>query len=434
MNYEQELILLIQTNTIYTRPSQSVIDVNERVAQAVWNSFDYSRSSYEDWDQQTWYKRGNWGDVLNVYKHNIPFWEVLIDPTLEKNIYRPTILLLEEFQKDFPAVIEHYMGSNEKLLNLFEKTGNKEFFEKLDLSEEEKKQLHKEYTLKNYFSVDSEFIKNYQHETGLMLDLIKKEGRNYTYLNNENKNNATLIEEVLNNFDSYKWLPENRKEENFEAWLLKHAKEIKVKNLKDFNLEQQKKIIQINPELLRHMEFKEIRPYQEIIYRAMKIDFENMLDIMDKAKLSILYNSAEKINDIKPYLEVFIDNYSRVGKMDNKETKLMLLVSLDHKLTEKLENNIFYQVSDKTAKKEKISSDEFENYFKKTLTLYETRRYDIGQMEMLMQQIKRLLDIEVMKELRLPGKDLFQTLRIERLHDTIQQTLPEKAVTKRKKL
>lgn len=188
INYERELIKLIEGNKIQLIPSQEVIDNNEKVAQALWSSFKidvhyYYDESESDFTVKNWYIKGNWGNVFAVYKFNITFWEKCINA----NNFKYEILLLPEFQKEFPIITNYFLQNNEFLINIFNETKNIEFYKLLKLDTQELIQIEKDYLIENWPLINKENFKKYENDTDFVKGVLYNVPHYYAHLSHENK-------------------------------------------------------------------------------------------------------------------------------------------------------------------------------------------------------------------------------------------------------
>jgi hypothetical protein len=425
INYQEELLAMLENNELRTLPSQELIDSSERVVKAIWKNKEFESEDRYGGDRyydsfEIWYYKSKWGTILQKYSENTQLWEELLG--IHEGGYN--FILSSIFQEDYPVIAEHFLKNNDKLIELFNKTGNKEFYDRLNLDLEKKEDVHKLFLIKNYYHIDKEVIKKYENDDAFVTKLLNKNSSYFTYLNTENKANKEYIKIALRgHYDNFFLLSDENKNRYFKSWATHYISKINLKNVLNLDTEQQSFILSQRHDLLSSAIQNKDRGLYQIAVDCLKKNVEEVINAFDDDSLKVFIKNKENLKTIKPQLEKFVENYKGAG-FTKKDNKMMFLLSYDNELTEKLQTNIFYKVSKVIESKQKQDVDWFEYMMKKVLTLYDDKKITNEEAKILTGKVKSCLTIEAMKELRIPKENSFEFVRAKIIGKALQEELP----------
>jgi hypothetical protein len=151
----------------------------------------------------------------------------------------------------------------------------------------------------------------------------------------------------------------------------------------------------------------------------------------------MFFNNIQKI---EPILIKYIEDFTDCENKLNNTTKMIALISLDQELMKMLEKNPFYIAKSISEMNSRIEESVFEDLFIKFLKKYEedkvslkTEQVIIGKIECALSMVKRKLRIDVLKEIRLPKKDLFRYMYLKKLNLNLEENLSCNSQGKNKK-
>jgi len=421
INYQEELLRILETNKLATLPSQAVIDSDERFARAVWKNLkhegDYRHGDFYPDSFPTWYEKANWGKILQKYSENTKLWEELLAIKFEPRSYYAEIkntsydfILSPMFQKDYPIIAEHFLTNNDKLIDLFNKTQNKEFFNRLTLDLDKKEDVFKLFLINSSNNIDEELIKKYENDDKFVIKLLNKSVSNFAYLNEENRAKRENIKIALKgDRKNFYLLSNENKERYFTVWATHYIKDFNLKEILKFESHQQEFILSQRADLLAGAIQNKDRELYKIAVDCLKANLNNVINSFDEASLRIFAKNKDNLKEIEPQLEKFVNDYK--GSIGKKEDKMMFLVSFNYELKEKLQTNIFYQINKILEIKEKQDRDWFEYIMKKVSNLYNSQQINDDDAKILTGKAKSCLTIDVMKELRIPKENSFDYVR-----------------------
>lgn len=448
LNYKEELFELLKNNSITTLPSYQAISNDEKLAVLAWKSFNYDYNpNYQEFNFKKWYAEGDWNNTLQAYSNNTAFWEKILESRFNSNKYgyndennSYTLLLDEDFKKSYPVIVNHFLKNNDKLLELFNKTKNKTFFDLITLSSEEKVVAMKEFITNIVYKHDylyspyDEELKKNQNDREFIskllaidfniyskldeslrndkeyIDIILKSPASFKLLSQELKENTDYIEIALKNRDNFYELSSKNQGKYFDQWIEKGITTITYKSLQQFNNVQREKIFSLNTNLFKQfLDHKADQAYP-IAEKLLRQDFNKFIDIVPvKVLLKLDYSDLESI---KPTLENFIDNYNKQG-LEKSDEKYLILISKHTELFEKLNENLFYKLNSSIEEvtKNTVGKPWFINMSAKILTQLDEENLTPQIAENYLKKARNKLTIDTLKDLKLPNEDIIENVR-----------------------
>lgn len=430
-NQSQEKLLLsiLNDNRIEKIP-QTPLEVNNiEVVLALWEncrpklSIDDEyllRASYVN----EWYQKNDWKQILSHYNDNYLFW----DKAIQKFQYK--LLLDKNFKKDFPTVVDYYLKDNNFLESIFNKTKNKDFFELISKTSEEKDIIYTNYLNSAASSIVIEDIRKYQdvkEDVSFIKKALSKNPDYYKHLNERNKENLEFIRLAIVKRENYYKIPENLKSLFFVDWYNRFKQEINPKEIPFFTLEQQERILMERPILL----IATINSGQKQYYHLIKKVIDKDLKTIDEFDLKHLMSSYANENDIgmiRVKVEKFIENYQYLGCLRERDQKLAYIASLDEQLNQKLKENIYIQINDCIygSNKKELTNTIFENFFEILLKKQKDNKIKPEEIEELLIKARKKLSITDLIENRYPKKDLFKYMQTRKLYKGLENSLDQK--------
>lgn len=423
INYQEELINLLENNQLRNLPSQELINSSERIVKAVWKNLEFEEynrygETYSE-DFESWYKRSNWGTILKKYADNTKLWEELLN--MHSSSYE--FILSSIFQKDFPIIADYFLNNNDKLIELFNKTKNQDFYDRLTLDLEKKEDVHKIFLINKSYNIEQELITKYENDDEFVTKLLNKSPSYFSSLNEDNRAKKENIKiAVRGNYDNFFVLSEENKNKYFKAWATHYIKKINLKNVLKLNNEQQSFILSQRNDLLASAIQSKNKGLYQIAVDNLKNNVEECIAAFDEPALKTFIKNKENLKAIQPQLEQFVENY-KGAVFSKKDNKIMLLISSNNELTEKLQTNIFYKVNKIVESKQKQDVDWFEYIIKKVFDLYDNKKITNEEAKVLTGKIKSCLTIESMKELRIPKENSFEFIRAKMIGKDLEKEL-----------
>lgn len=424
INYQEELISMLENNELKKLPSQEVIDSNERIVKAIWKNFEfeeyYKHGEYYSESFGDWYKRANWGTVLKKYSDNTKLWEEL----LELQEGSRNFLLNPIFKQDFPVIAEHFLHNNDRLIELFNKTRNQEFHDRLTLDFDKKEDVYKLFLLNNNSHIDKELIEKYEHDSVFVNKLLTKNSSYFAYLNTDNRaKKGNIIIALRGHYDNFFLLSEENKNKYFEQWANHYISKITLKNVLNLNVEQQTFILAKRHDLLSSAIQSKDRGLYQIAVDCLKENVAEVINAFDNESLKVFSKNKDNLKFIEPQLEKFVDNYKGAG-FSKKDLKMITLISYNQELKEKLQTNIFYKVNQILESKQKKDINWFDYIIKQLFDLYDHKQITNDDAKVLTGKIKSCLTVESMKELRIPKENSFEFIRARIMSKDLLNELP----------
>jgi hypothetical protein len=425
INYQEELLAMLENNELKTLPSQALIDSDERVVKAVWKNLQFEGyHKYDDYYSdsfETWYQKSNWGTVLQKYASNTALWEELLEVYSSAHEF----ILNPIFQKDFPIIADHFLKDNDKLIELFNKTRNKEFHDRLTLDFDKKEDVYKLFLINNHRHIDAEIITKYENDDVFVNKLLTQNSSYFAYLNEENRANTEYIKIALRgHYDNFFLLSDQNKEKYFEQWATHYISKITLKNVSSLkNNEQQTFILSRRHDLLSSAIQSKDRGLYQIAVDCLKGNVAEVINAFDDASLKIFAKNKDNLKFITPQLENFVDNYKGAG-FSKKDNKMIKLISYNQELKEKLQTNIFYKVNTILESKQKQDVGWFDYIIKKVFNLYDNKEITNEDAKILTGKIKSCLTIDAMKELRIPKENSFEIIKARVMSKDLIEELP----------
>lgn len=436
INYEEELLNYLENNTYKTLPSQAVIDSSERMVKAIWKNFIVESREDEPYTFSTWYIGSDWGTRLQKYKDNIPLWEELFESKFNK-AYWPSnqssydFILSGTFRHDYPVIADHFLCNNDKLIKLFNKTRNQDFYKRLTLDINKKEDLLKSFLIENSSTITNELIEKFEADSGFVKKLLNKSSRYFGNLSKENRNNDEYIRIALSEMDNFFLLSEEKQDKYFNSWANKFATRLRLKNLESFKPEQQSYILSCRQDLLSSAISSDNKNFRLIAVSCLLVDVKANINSFSEDAIKVFASNKKNLEIIKPQLENFVEAYSD-GGVSKKDNKMVFLLRYFPELKEKIEENIFYQINQLFESKKKFGVDWFEDVAKKIIELYDNKKVNIDTADFFITKSRGCLTIEALKELRLPKLNAFDHVKTIVLNKKLQEDLGVHATKKTK--
>jgi hypothetical protein len=473
IDFKEEFYNILEKNSFENRPSQELIDADERVAAAVWKN-NYQAGEYYDSDSgrnRGYHNYENYAvmaPVFEKYMDNKDFWE--------KNLILRTdisILLNEDFQTHFSKVWHNYIDSPEKLLSIIKENKSdvyrkKDYLTLLDKLPDFKDELLSDSQIASYIvqkdanwyvKLDNEK----KHNINIIKNAITSNEKMFAHLPEDKKNNEFIIAFALDQHPTiYTQLSdEQRKNPEFIKVLMNYKYYSQITKIRP---EDVKNIFNVLPEEYRHDYLIVVAPrvakfsanvvasydsqYHETLLKAkpelIKPANENFNSVF-KATINTLLRQniifysqyttdksinhfivdVENINAVRSQLENYIKEYKA---SDDIPKALLTVISVDPALTQQLETNASYILSSKIAQykkqyKKSATYDEFVDLVKEVIEAYSSHKLNYNEAEKITSSLFIDVSHEVKKELRLPQKNIFKILKATLLHDKITNDL-----------
>lgn len=426
INYKQELLDLLENNEIKNLPSQNLIDSDIRFALAIWKNYEpnlnLSKYEYEDITEEDYYKALKWGTILNSYQENIDFWHQSFE--LKQN-YK--ILLTDAFKEDFPFITKKWLNDDDKLIELFEKTKNKDFLNLV--KSDEKNIIYKDYLIKNINHATKEDIEKYQEDLLFVTKLLSVRPFNYINLSEFNKHNHDYIKLALKNKDMWSEIPEKFQKESVirTYWFNSNINKFQLKEVDDLKEEEKVQYFKYNPNGLNSALNKNYYKYKEIAIKFLEEDIQTYISAIPTEFLeNDIKKELSKNNILKNNLINFIKSYKKVDKFSPKEKNLFNLAAGDNEIEEIASNNFFYVLQGKKLSNQKIEQEEFNAWIKIIIKDENLLPDDARKLILL---LKSVTAIEVLKLLP-KTKDLLTYYKHEDLAQQLENRTDLKIVPK----
>lgn len=431
INYEEEIISILENNEIKVLPSKSLIQSNERIAKAAWKNYIHSEKNdngdYDNYTFESWYKAANWGDLLKNYSTNTRLWEELLKSRFYKSYYNQNnssydFILSSTFRQDFPEIADYFLSNNDKLIELFNKTHNDEFFKRISLDTEKKEDLYKAFLIDSAKNIGDDLIKKYESDKEFVIKLLTKSPYYFSKLNKENKNNVENIKIALRDMDNFFLINEDNQNKFFKSWVNNYVGQIKLKMLDKLNSEQQCFVLEKRKDLLSSALNSEHSKHKDIATSILLSNLEENINVFDDKALNNFAKNRKNLDKIYPQLKEFINNYTGLSS-DKKENKMVLLCRFFDDLKEELQENIFYKLSKVKESNQKMDKDWFLSVNKKVMDLFDQGKIEKSKGESFVSISRNCLTIDALKELRIPKLNAFDYVSAIILHDKLDEQL-----------
>jgi len=431
INYEEEIISILENNEIKVLPSKSLIQSNERIAKAAWKNYIHSEKNddgdYDNYTFESWYKAADWGDLLKSYSTNTRLWEELLESRFYKSYYNQNnssydFILSSTFRQDFPEIADYFLSNNDKLIELFNKTHNDEFFKRISLDTEKKEDLYKVFLIDSAKNIGDDLIKKYESDKEFVIKLLTKSPYYFSKLNKENKNNVENIKIALRDMDNFFLINEDNQNKFFKSWVKNYGGQIKLKMLDKLNSEQQCFVLEKRKDLLSSALNSEHSKHKDIATSILLSNLEENINVFDDKALNNFAKNRKNLDKIYPQLKKFINNYTGLGS-DKKENKMVLLCRFFDDLKEELQENIFYKLSKVKESNQKMDKDWFLSVNRKVMDLFDQGKIEKSKGESFVSISRNCLTIDALKELRIPKLNAFDYVSAIILHGKLDEQL-----------
>lgn len=449
IDYKKELLGVLQNNTISTMPSQELIDSDVEIVKALWKNFE--PGSDKEYDEgfrfSKWYKDCGWGTKLQKYNKEFKLWEELLESKFYSGYLYGSdtsynFLLTEEFKKDFPEIVNHFLSDNDTLIKLFNKTKNKTFFELLDLDLNKKEEVMKLFLINSNLTIEQSLIDKYQNDEQFLTALLENKPFYFSKLSQENKNNQKYIDLAIKELDTFSQLSEEKKAENFKNWCSTNMQRIKPSHLKDLNTIQKATVFFYNQNLLASAFSKTNKENEKIATILLTKDFQKFISMIPNDLIFELAKNQESMNKLKPQLDILSQSNKHFAHVSGN-TKIFFLIKQFPNLEEKLNNNVYFELyKDSVEFKNKQEKNPTEYRFKdfqwlkekakKLVSMYEQGKLTKEEGDNFISGARGFLDRELLKELKLPRNALFDFMKSEILKEELEKMIPEKSSPKSK--
>lgn len=430
LDYKKELLSILENNEISIAPSQELIDSDPNVVRALWKNFS-PNSSGESFDFEKWYKECDWATKLKGYSYDVKLWEELLEIKFTSSYYGETsydFILNPEFKKDFPVIVEHFLNDNSLLEMLFKKTNNHKFYDLLNLDLNKKEAILKSISLQANFKITDELLDRFQNDDEFITVLLENKPYMFAKLSKENKENQKYISLAIKEIDTFKYLSDEKKKENFKDWLEPNLYKIKANHLEGLAPNQKATIFFYNQGLLQSYFSKDNKDNEVVAAVLLNTNLERFVCEFSIDFITEFSKNELNLKKLKPKLALFAGKNIDFTKVKGC-LKLIYLIKKFPELQEKLENNPFYELykinKDKTCKEYLIAKD-FEWFKDKTRNiaiLFEKEKIKYEEAENFMSLAKKLLSIEVLKEQKLPTNNLFNYMKTIVLKEELESVV-----------
>ncbi len=439
LDYKKELLNILENNEISVAPTQEIIDSDADIVRALWKNF-CPNSSDESFDFERWYKECDWATKLKGYSYDVKLWEELLEIKFKCSYYGETsydFILNPEFKKDFPVIVDHFLNNNDSLEMLFNKTNNHQFYDLLNLDLDKKESILKAISLQANFKITNELLEKFENDDEFITVLLENKPYMFAKLSKENKENQKYISLAIKELDTFQYLSETKKKENFKDWLAANLYKIKSNHLEGLAPSQKATIFFYNQGLLQSYFSKENKDSEIVAAVLLNTNLEKFINEFSDEFL-IKYSENElNLKKLKPKLASFASKNIDFTKVKGCP-KLLYLVKRFPELEAKLENNPFYELykinKDKTSKEYLITKD-FEWLKDKTrnlAVLFEKEKITPAEAENFMSLARKLLNVEVLKENRLPANNLFNYMKTLVLKEDLENVVVNSNKSKNK--
>lgn len=471
IDFKEEFYHILENNSFQNRPSQELIDTDERVAAAVWKN-NYESGEYYDSDSgrdRSYHNYKNYEAMAHVfekYMDNKEFWE--------KNLSVRTgisILLDEKFQTHFSKVWHNYLDSPQKLLSVIKEnqtTYYENYLSLLDKLPEFATELLANETVASYIvqkdanwylKLDDEkknnnaIIKNAIAYNAKIFGHLPEEKRNnpfliafalnehptlYATLSTEERENPDFIKVLMNykHYDSSSITKPSDIKAIFDALPETHNKMYKYAYLKlcapqvikfsaneavKYDSEYYQTILEAKPDLILPAINNHYSSFKETITTLLKKDIVKYGHyVTDKFLLGFISN-PDNIDHVRPQLMQLIDTYKEVKEIPKY---LLTIISVDKELEQHLMANPYYDLSNKIVtyknRYEKNAPwEEFVSIVKNLVDVYQHHGLTYEEAEKVTSSLFGKVSNDVKKEVHLSQKNIFKRLNAMFLHDKI---------------
>lgn len=423
MNYKEEYYKLIESQIFYHLPDQQIINFDERVALAVIKNY-MNRVLHEDWEYDSYdrYKEIKFNEILYMYKNNKSFWE-------KTDI--KYLILQEGFREQFPEISFQFLSDKDFLLTLNKKNPIVlDSLNKLVLPEEFEK-LEKSYLLSRGYG-NLEEITKYEDDKEFIKEMIKKDSSLYPKLSENIKNNNEIISVYLTHEQSILNFPKEKQNELFVSWAKLHRNwNMKIIDQLDYEYLKpiMKKINKTNNEyLMDKLLSRNINKYKEVI-----IDFFEQNKNVGYFFKMVRENPLEKLSPVlkglnyKEYVKQWVNDFSYKAE-DKFDTKMLYIIKAYPELQIEWENSFDYKMLKQINNKEALSFEDFKEALNIQFEKLNQNKINYEKLESNMLQLKKYLPINILKEMRIPNKNIVEYLQ----HMKFNEKFVEKGVSIKK--
>lgn len=451
VDYKKEYYNLIEERGLTDLPSQEIINENRKLALYVWDNLlelDFDRSYYK---KSLVYEYSNYNikDIFAKYKDDIDFWSSIL-----KNGENFNLLFIADFQKDFKFAYESLISDKELIREVYSNaaphTDTDKLFKFLDesdkklafLQKSEKGNFSFNFFVDNLEFFDDEAILAYMEHYKSVYDYLPaekkdderfinvflKDFKNFAYLSEKNKlkffNEEKIINYLYNNShttDLFNSLPDEKKNDikyinaylNDKDWSkffeLSHENQNKmldmVKKWDVHYIKRNYNLNKIDKKVLNEL----VDNNDKLLSLILKFDFQKWYPkFEEKAKQKIQFFETPIINQIlieNEHMD-FVDSLLKsFDNFDMSKENLKLLTIIDKKYSDKVEQNRNLYID--IALNKKITPEMFNNYSKEVLEQYKKNDINEDMFEALLFNLKKKLPQDVLAEIRVSNKDLF---------------------------
>lgn len=411
IDYKEEFFNLLKHNVVYNLPSQELIDSDEEVAKLVWNNYcPVSRYEASSMGSEEIFNQASWPIVLRKYTKDIAFWNEI----LEKEKY--SSLLKKHFVEAFPVIAEHWLKDKQKLYQLFEKTNDTYFYEKIPDSDE-KHSYYKNYLMTgNMYRVSDNDILKYENDPLFVKELLEKQPSNYKKLNELNRKKHEFVAMALAYKDNLNHIPleyqQNPTIKNY--WFKMHSRNFSLREIAILPFEERLFCIQVNPDLLGPALMNNFNGFKEVTVKLLEQDLDTFLTPISTQTLESRLPAIVAENKIiRQQLQSFISNYNETTK-NNLNFKKLFLIEKDPELKIQADTNLFYVLRNQKISTIKFNQEQFEQFSKVILDKNFHGELNSDDARKLFAYLRVVTEIEVLKQLP-KTKDLLTYYHHQRL-------------------
>lgn len=436
IDYEQEYYNFLLAHPFTQLPSKEVIKTNERIALIVWAN--YQPKERDDDDRDYIIALGVNYDLVSElylpYANNVDFWKKVF--TQKNKVGNDVFALLENeaFLLHNAPAVKVLKEDKEFFIDLYKTFKDDRLLKFLDLTEAEMAPFVKEKILSSRYGVNYKEVEKYLDDKDFLLELFNQ-GYNrsiYSQLPEHLQRDKDIIFKAIrkNDWSLFLEMPKDLQIKYFEKTQDWNKSNFDLKTMQRFTIEQQKELLLSNGQIFRELINRLPSIYLPIATEMVVKDI-NHINLLDKQSLSQVISNPLLKSQIQTQIDDFVANYRNI-EVNDKQQHIINLIKQDEILFNQLKHNIYYQISQ--IPKGKLPQEKFFEMVDKVYDDYSDNIITDIQAEIYLQKTRNKLTIESLKELRLPGKALFEMFKVQKLKEHLDEKLQinQKARLKKK--
>ena len=415
MNMLNEFYNTVENNNFRTLPSQELINSDRRVAIAVWNNYNPNyRNDYDDYDydydyDNDWKFELKWGDILQGYSSDVEFW---------KSLKIRTEVFNNKFIQMFPKITNQLRSDKDWLCESLMLSKNNDFLIEIkNKFPSSYMVVAKEHFINNCNFISDEIFKEFLSEKEFIFEILKQNPSKYKILPMENKLNSEYILTTLTKIEGFSYLEDEVKDKYMNYWLSNHSPT--RQNIKNLSPKLIKEYLIHSKDLSSIVYFVGINSseYKGVFLRLMdeSIIYQKIAlkELIQHKPIEIITSIIDlKSKYFEDFAKVWIDNIS-IDSFRQEDKKMIELINKNKNIKEYLNESFEYKFSLIKQNNKKIKIEDLDLYFKK---LVENNELSSKNIESKLDSAKRLLSIEIIKELKLPKNSLYPFFQSRQLN------------------